>query len=97
MDGRSGGRPAITAEQRTMAVALLANAIRAEQNPRRHRVRPLGDLLPSLGSGGRDDGSRRYAQGMRDLLAVLFDGGRAVSDDCYREARLLALGDEPGP
>lgn len=85
----------MTDEQRIMAVALLANAIRAEANPRRRRGRSLGELLPVLGAGGRDDGSRRYAQGMRDLLAVLFDGGRAVADACYQEARAQALGEEP--
>ena len=79
-----------------MAVALLANAIRSEEHHRlRARGRPFGDVLPGLGTRGRADASRRYVQGMRDLLAVLFDGGRAVADDCYREARLQALGDEP--
>jgi hypothetical protein len=94
--GLRRGRPPMTEEQRVMAVALLANAIRSEEHQRaRARGRPLGDVLPGFGTRGRADASRRYVQGMRDLLAVLFDGGRAVADDCYREARAQALGDEP--
>ena len=96
--GPTWGRPRITEAQRVMAVALLANAIRSEENHRlRARGRPLGDVLPGFGGRGRADASRRYVQGMRDLLAVLFDGGRAVADSCYQEARAQALGDEPAP
>lgn len=81
-----------------MAVALLANAIRAEaHHGRPGGGRPIGALLPGVTGRGRADGARRYAQGMRDLLAVLFADGRATADACYRDARAQALGDDADP
>ena len=94
------GRPRITAEQRGMAVALLANAIRKEAhlraraNAAAHRAE---DAIPVGGARGRQEASGRYVQGMRDLLVVLFEGGRAVADECYQAARVQALGEPAAP
>ena len=74
MRERARGRPAMTEDQRMMAVTLLANAIRKEEH------------LSAR--------SRRYVQGMRDLLAVLFAGGRAEADECYEAARAQARGEQ---
>ena len=77
-----------------MAVELLANAIRKEERlGARSRGNPLGDVLPGLAARARNEGPRRYVQGMRDLLAVLFAGGRAAADECYAEALALARGE----
>ncbi len=95
MRERASGWPAMTAEQRAMAVALLANAIRKDEHLRvRSRGMPLSDVLPGLGSRRRAEASGEYVRGMRDLLAVLFEGGRAAADECYAAARTQALGDE---
>ena len=78
-----------------MAVALLANAIRKDEHLRaRARGMPLGDVLPGLGSRRRAQASSEYVRGMRDLLAVLFEGGRADADACFAAARAQALGEQ---
>ena len=91
-------RPRITAAQREMAVAMLANAIRKEAHlrARADEAPRLAEGIPMGGSRRRQEASGRYVQGMRDLLAVLFVNGRAVADDCYAAARAQALG-EPAP
>ena len=97
MRERARGRPAMTEEQRLMAVTLLANAIRQEEHlSARSRRWVGGDVLPGFGTRARADGSRRYVQGMRDLLAVLFEGGRAEADECYEAARAQARGEQTG-
>ena len=78
-------QPAMTEDQRIVAVALLANAIRKERRLRRAPRRP-GEgsaVLSTFGAFGPSDGAAQYVRGMRDLLAVLFEGGRAVADACY--------------
>ena len=87
-------RPAMTEDQRAVAVALLANAIRNERRlrARAEEARRHSALLSTLQVGGRSEGSARYVRGMRDLLAVLFDGGRAVADACYEAALVEAEG-----
>jgi len=85
-------RPPISEEQRIMAVALLANAIRKTDRP---ATRPSSFFL-EIGSRRRDP-SQEYLRGMRDLLAVLFDGGPRTADDCYAAAQTQATGDPPGP
>ena len=89
------GRPRMTAEQRAMAVALLANAIRkdAHLRARAEEAARRAEPIPGGGARGRHEASSRYVQGMRDLLAVLFEGGKAVADECYEAARVQALGD----
>ncbi len=88
----------MTEEQRAVAVALLANAIRKEERlAGRARDRVEDDLGLAVGAGARAEASRSYVRGMRDLLAVLFAGGRAVADDCYEAARAQALGEQSAP
>ena len=91
-------RPRMTEDQRAVAVALLANAIRKEERlVGRARDRAGDDLGLAVGAGARAEVSRSYVRGMRDLLAVLFAGGRAVADDCYEAARAQALGEQSAP
>jgi hypothetical protein len=87
-------RPAMTEDQRVVAVALLANAIRKERRlrARAEEARQGSALLAAFGTVGRSDGAAQYVRGMHDLLAVLFDGGRATADACYEEARVAAEG-----
>jgi hypothetical protein len=83
-------------------VALLANAIRKERNERARaddagQTNSVRSKFPGLGRGRA---SAEYLRGMRDLLAVLFDGGRATADECYAAAQNVAEGrqeDDPGP
>ena len=90
------GRPRMTDEQRAVAVALLANAIRKEEHLRvRQRGRSGDDLALAAGTRVRADASSQYLRGMRDLLAVLFAGGRAVADECFEAARAEALDERP--
>ena len=88
------GRPTITDDQRELAVILLANALRKDAH-----LRPPPDSDVREAAGGvsgamrwRVEASRRYAQGMLDLLAVMFDGGRAVAEECLAEAEIMAFG-----
>ena len=84
------GRTEITNEQRAMAVTLLANALRKEAHV---RARTGDGRPPGLPAGrGRSDATQQYVRGMRDLLAVLFDDGRAVADACLADARVKAFG-----
>lgn len=88
------GRPAITEDQRELAVILLANALRRDAHLQRRSL--TGDREEAAGLGGatrwRAEASRRYAQGMTDLLAVLFENGRIVADECLKAAEVLAFG-----
>ena len=83
-----------------MAVALLANAIRKEAHlrARADEAERRTEGIPIGGARGRQEASGRYVQGMRDLLGGVFEGGRAVADQCYEAARSQALGEpaEPG-
>ena len=92
--GGDVGRPQITDQQRAVAVALLANAIRRDEHlrARAERLAPLGGPLAGTAGRGRRSPSHQYVRGMRDLLAVLFEGGRAVADECEAAARVEALG-----
>jgi hypothetical protein len=83
----------MTEEQRAVAVALLANAIRKDERQQARRVERGGDLALEGGARRRANATAQYLRGMGDLLAVLFDGGRAVADGCYAEARALARGE----
>ncbi len=90
-------QPRMTADQRVVVIALLANAIRKHE--RGHRSgRPAAaqpDLARLAGSRGRASASQQYVRGMVDLLAVLFEGGRPYAEACYEEARRIALGTQP--
>jgi hypothetical protein len=91
------GHPEITADQREMAVVMLANAIRkdAHLRDRAHRAGEHGLLQASL-SQRRVEPSQRYIDGMRDLLRVLFLDGQAVVEECLEEAYARAIG-APAP
>jgi hypothetical protein len=87
----------MTAEQRLMAVTLLANAIRKHERDNHAPAVDTGaaDLARLAGARGRATASHQYVRGMIDLLAVLFEGGRPFAESCYEEARRLADGTQP--
>ena len=87
-------QPAMTEDQRIVAVALLANAIRKERRlrARAEEAREDSAVLATFGTFGRSDGAAQYVRGMRDLLAVLFAGGRPLADACYEAAYVEAVG-----
>lgn len=88
------GRPTITADQREMAVVLLANALRKDAHLRaraHHAGEPDHPLYHGL-TKRRSEPSERYVEGMRDLLRVLFPDGHAVADECLEEAYARAIG-----
>lgn len=85
--------PKMTEDQRTMAVVLLANAIRAGALARQRLATTDGDDMATRAiARWRAEAADRYAEGMRDLLAALFDGGRSLADACYEEAIRLQAG-----
>ncbi len=84
-------RTEITSEQRAMAVTLLANALRKDAHVRARTGDGRHNALTAVGGRGRSEASQQYIRGMCDLLAVLFDDGRAVADACYEEARAKAF------
>ncbi len=87
-------RPDITRFQREMAVTLLANAIRKDAHLRAQAtpLREQGDPLIAAMARRRAEPSRRYAEGMRDLLRVLFTDGSTVAEECLEEAYARAVG-----
>ncbi len=88
------GRPTITGDQREMAVVLLANALRKDAHLRA-RAHYAGEPANPLYHGmakRRTEPSRRYVEGMRDLLRVLFPDGHAVAEECLEEAYARAIG-----
>ncbi|HWV36835.1 MAG TPA: hypothetical protein VNZ55_14460 [Thermomicrobiales bacterium] len=88
------GQPGITDEQRLMAVALLANAIRKDSHLRNRppRSQEQAASLTSLMAGKRSESSQRYIDGMRDLLRVLFADGADLTDEILEEAYAQAMG-----
>lgn len=92
------GHPEITADQREMAIVLLANAMRkdAHLRDRAYRVGEQDSVLHAAMMKRRLEPSRRYVEGMRDLLRVLFIDGHAVAEECLEEAYALAIG-APAP
>jgi hypothetical protein len=87
------GQPTITDDQRQLAVILLANALRKDAHLRGRPAGHVGSESVSGTARWRIEASRRYAQGMTDLLALLFDGGRAVADECLAAAESMAFGE----
>jgi hypothetical protein len=92
--GDTMGQPTITEDQRELAVILLANALRKDAHL---RARPdaagrEGTETVTGAARWRIEASRRYTQGMTDLLAVLFEGGRTVANECLAAAEVLAFG-----
>jgi hypothetical protein len=84
----------ITDDQREMAVAMLANAIRKDahlRNRARH-ARDAGNPLIAVMASRRSEPSQRYVDGMRDILKVLFANGGVVAEECLEEAYARALG-----
>lgn len=88
------GRPTITADQKEMAVVLLANAMRkdAHLRARKHDAGEPANLLHHGLAKRRSGPSERYVEGMRDLLRVLFPDGHAVAEECLEEAYARAIG-----
>lgn len=87
-------RPPITADQREMAVVMLANALRKDVHLRNRQPRP-GDEEDVIRAGlarRRAEGSQRYIDGMCDLLRVLFPDGDRVVRECMEEAYAMAMG-----
>jgi hypothetical protein len=86
--------PEITEEQREMVVVMLANALRkdAHLRSRAERARVSGEPLAAVMSSQRADSSRRYVDGMRDMVRVLFVDGGTVIDECIEEAYARAMG-----
>jgi hypothetical protein len=85
-------RSEITSDQRAMAVALLANALRKDAHVRARTGDGRPHDLAGIGGRSRSEASQQYIRGMRDLLTVLFENGRAVADACYDDARVQAFG-----
>lgn len=88
------GRPEITADQREIAIVLLANAIRKDAHLRDRALR-AGQENDPVRAGmlrRRSEPSQRYIDGMRDLLRVLFISGDALVDECLEEAYARAMG-----
>lgn len=85
--------PEITEDQREMAVVLLANALRkdAHLRDRAAREETQDDPLRASLVSRRAEPSRRYVDGMVDLLRALFPNGREVAAACLEEARARAL------
>ena len=88
------GYPEITDDQREMMVVMLANALRkdAHLRNRAERARAQSGPLATIMSGHRSDSSRRYVDGMRDIVRVLFVDGSATVDECMEEAYARAMG-----
>ena len=88
------GQPNITEDQRMMAVALLANAVRkdAHLRARARHVEDQGNPLIAIMASRRSEPSRRYIEGMHDVLRVLFADGSALADECLEEAYAQAIG-----
>jgi hypothetical protein len=84
----------MTADQRTVVVGLLANALRKEIQLRAEAetAEGTGSLLATSAARARHAAAARYLQGMVDIIAVLFAGGRRTADACLEQARSLAGG-----
>jgi hypothetical protein len=87
-------RPPITADQREMAVVMLANALRKDAHLRNRQVRPGDeeDVIRAGLSRRRAEASQRYVDGMRDMLRVLFPNGDQVVRECIEEAYVRTMG-----
>lgn len=88
------GRPEITADQREMAVVMLANALRKDAHLRNRKPRreDEDDIIRAGLSRRRAEASQRYVDGMRDLLRVLFPNGDQLVRECMEEAYARAMG-----
>ena len=87
-------RPDMTKDQKEMAIALLANAIRkdAHLRARARDAQGPGAFLHTGMSNRRVELAQRYIEGMRDMLRMLFPNGHAVAEACMEEAYALAMG-----
>ena len=77
-----------------MATVLLANALRKDAHLRARAHVLLREEATPLQAGAiksRAEPSRRYVDGMRDLLRVLFADGHALAEACLAEAYARAL------
>lgn len=86
-------RPAITDEQREIAVVLLANAVRKQRRRSPPAAPGQDDPLPLRAARAGESANERYVRGMLDMVAILFADGRATADACLRAARALEAGE----
>jgi hypothetical protein len=84
----------MTEDQRTVVVGLMANALRTEIRLRAEAETAggTGSLLATSAARARHAAAARYVQGMVDVVAVLFAGGRPTAEACLEHARSLAGG-----
>ena len=87
-------RPGITEDQKEIAIELLANALRKDAHLRTGagQTGQRGDILREGIARRRVETSRRYVEGMRDMLRVLFPNGYEIADVCMNEAYARAMG-----
>jgi hypothetical protein len=88
------GLPGITEDQREMAVAMLANALRkdAHLRERAHGVTREWNSVSGFMARRRAEPSQRYVDGMCDVLRVMFANGDVVVAQCLEEAYAQAMG-----
>jgi hypothetical protein len=84
----------MTEDQRLMVVTMLANAIRkdAHLRERAERVQQRDAAMIGTHSVQRAAASRRYVDGMCDIVRVLFADGQSVVASCLEDAYALAMG-----
>ena len=88
--------PPIDDDQRVMAVSMLANALRGSAHPRDEARAANGrGLLAGAAGQRRAEAAERYAEGMVDLLAVLFAEGRPGAESLRADAVAIARGAPP--
>lgn len=93
---RCMGRPEMTGDQRELLVEMFANALRKDAHLRtREGEGSAADPLQAGIARRRADASRRYVEGMRDVVRVLFLDGYLAAEACLEEAYARAMGMEP--
>jgi hypothetical protein len=87
----------MTDDQRLMVVTMLANAIRkdAHLRERAERVHERDAAMIGTHSVQRAEASRRYVDGMCDIVRVLFADGNTIVAACLEDAYALAMGVVP--
>jgi len=88
------GRPEMTDDQREMLIELFANALRKDAHLRARLSESPGDPLQAGMARRRLEASRRYIDGMRDIVRVLFLDGYPAAEACLEAAYARAMGVE---
>jgi hypothetical protein len=86
--------PTMTEDQRLMVVTMLANAIRKDAHLRERaaHMRQGESIITATHTVQRAEASRRYVDGMCDIVRVLFADGQSVVASCLEDAYALAMG-----